>query len=344
MDPVTQGALGSTATLLVRQRRKRADILFVFIIGFLVGMAADLDVLIRSNHDPLLFLDYHRHFTHSLFFIPFGGLITAGLCYLFLNKKQQLTFFELWFYCCAAYATHALIDACTTYGTQLFWPLSDERVAWNNMSIVDPLYTIPILTLIVLHVRKLKAFYLYLAVFWIFTYPLLGLAQRDRTQQVAYKLAESRGHTPEKLEVKPSFANLILWKSVYLYDGVFYVDGIRNTFTQKIYPGDKIKKIENVEAAKALYPWLDLESQQAKDITRFKHFSKDYIAQHPTEPLNIIDIRYSVLPHEIKPLWYITLDKNADATQHVSYITDKEQRKDTRLYKLFFKMLKGEDI
>ena len=47
------------------------------------------------------------------------------------------------------YATHGLLDACTSYGTQLFWPFSDERVAWNNSSIVDPLFTLPILALVI---------------------------------------------------------------------------------------------------------------------------------------------------------------------------------------------------
>ena len=41
------------------------------------------------------------------------------------------------------YATHGLLDSCTSYGTQLFWPFSDVRVAWDTMSIVDPLFTVP---------------------------------------------------------------------------------------------------------------------------------------------------------------------------------------------------------
>ena len=46
------------------------------------------------------------------------------------------------------YATHGLLDACTSYGTVLFWPFSNERLTWNNISIVDPLLTIPALILL----------------------------------------------------------------------------------------------------------------------------------------------------------------------------------------------------
>ncbi len=39
--------------------------------------------------------------------------------------------------------THPLLDSCTPYGTQLFQPFSHYRVAFNNISVVDPMYTLP---------------------------------------------------------------------------------------------------------------------------------------------------------------------------------------------------------
>ena len=39
--------------------------------------------------------------------------------------------------------THPLLDSCTAYGTQLFQPFWDYRVAFNNISVVDPIYTAP---------------------------------------------------------------------------------------------------------------------------------------------------------------------------------------------------------
>ena len=70
MDPFTQGTLGAA---LPQATRHRADIGAAGALGFVSGMAADLDVLIRSSSDPLMFLEYHRQFTHSLIFIPVGG-------------------------------------------------------------------------------------------------------------------------------------------------------------------------------------------------------------------------------------------------------------------------------
>ena len=72
MDPLTQGALGAALPLATR---RRAGAVAAGALGFVAGMAADLDVLIRSDLDTLLYLQYHRQFTHSLIFIPVGSAI-----------------------------------------------------------------------------------------------------------------------------------------------------------------------------------------------------------------------------------------------------------------------------
>ena len=50
-------------------------------VNLINDMAPDLDVLIRSSEDPLLSLHFHRHFTHSLFFVPIGSLFCALIFY-----------------------------------------------------------------------------------------------------------------------------------------------------------------------------------------------------------------------------------------------------------------------
>ena len=74
MDPVSQGLVGS---VLPQSVSNKHELRLAAVIGFLAGLLADLDVLIRSSEDSLLFLDYHRQFTHSIIFIPVGGLVAA---------------------------------------------------------------------------------------------------------------------------------------------------------------------------------------------------------------------------------------------------------------------------
>ena len=66
MDPVSQGALGAIFAQTISNKKK---ILIGSILGCIAGLAPDLDIFIRSSSDPLLKLEYHRQFTHSLVFI-----------------------------------------------------------------------------------------------------------------------------------------------------------------------------------------------------------------------------------------------------------------------------------
>ena len=67
LDPLSQAAVGA---VVPQATMKRPELLRLTLVGALAGMAPDLDVLIRSDSDPLLFLEFHRQFTHSLLFIP----------------------------------------------------------------------------------------------------------------------------------------------------------------------------------------------------------------------------------------------------------------------------------
>ncbi|MGI9294504.1 MAG: metal-dependent hydrolase [Pseudomonadales bacterium] len=321
MDPITQGALGATAAQCGAKSKNTA---VAGTLGFIAGMAADLDVLIRSSSDPLLFLEYHRQFTHSFIFIPVGGLLCGVLLFFLYAKRRQLSLPQTIAACTLGYATHALLDACTTYGTMLFWPFSDIRVAWNVISIVDPLYTPPILLLVVLAGVKKNPIYARLALIWVLVYPLLGLVQRERAVAAGWELAQSRGHDPVSLEAKPSFANIALWKIVYEFDQRYYIDAVRVGTTTRSFPGEHVVKL-NVARD---FPWLDAASQQAKDIERFRWFSNGYVAVDPHDPLRVIDVRYSMIPNRVASLWSIGVSADARPDQHARYLTHRDGAKE----------------
>lgn len=345
MDPITQGVVGVSASQLVSTHKQRVLAAF---LGFFSGMAADLDVLIGSSTDPLLSLEYHRHFTHSLIFIPVGALLcTVVFRLLFKRRLASLSFKKTYLFCFLGYATHAVLDACTTYGTQLFWPFSNMRVAWNNVSVVDPLFTIPLLALMIVAVfgrssgsAMRSSALVIIAALYVFVYLALGVLQNHRAHDHAEQLALSRGHTPINLGVKPSFANLVVWKSVYEYQGRYYVDAIRVLGNSKIYPGVSTPTLDLDQH----FPWLDKSSQQAKDVERFRWFSNQYLGLDPDNPNRIIDIRYSLLPNKTTGMWGIELDPNATNEQHVVWNTTRPKGAAARqnVWQLWL-MIKGVD-
>jgi inner membrane protein len=83
LDPLTQGTVGALLPQLIGKK----NLGIIAMLGFLSGLAPDLDIFIRSSTDPLLSLEYHRQFTHSIIFIPFGGL--SALQFLYLHLLQH---------------------------------------------------------------------------------------------------------------------------------------------------------------------------------------------------------------------------------------------------------------
>ena len=330
MDPLTQGVLGAS---LPQSVGKKQHLVVAGILGFLAGMAPDLDVLIRSPSDPLLFLEFHRQFTHSLFFIPIGSVICALVLHHLFAKKHGFSFRQSWFYCALGYGTHALLDASTTYGTQLFWPFTNARFAWNTVSVIDPAFTLPLLALVLIASFRRNPWLARIALAWALIYPTLGMLQRERAEAVGWQLAKERQHIPIQLEAKPSFANILLWKVIYETNDRYYVDAVRIGTTTKIYPGESIAKLDIGRD----FPWLDPASQQAEDIERFRWFSNGFLAQDPEDALGIIDVRYSMVPNQIKALWSIKLSQNASADTHAEYATHRDNTQANR--QVFLDML-----
>ena len=315
MDPISQAVFG--ASLSQSFARDKTKQLSALLIGALAGMAPDLDVLISSPNDPLLFLEFHRQFSHSLIFIPLGALLCTLVFYPF--AKNKLSFSQIYLFSFLGYATHGLLDACTSYGTQLYWPFSDERVSWNTVSIVDPLFTLPVAILILLavfrkNIRLARTAFVYAVVFLS-----LGIVQNYRAEKAVYALAQQRGHQAERVLFKPSFANRHVWKIIYEYDSHYYVDAVNILWDTEYLPGTSIQKLD----IKRDFPQLPSNSQQAKDIERFRWFSDDFLAVNPQNSDIIMDIRYSFIPNRIDLMWGIGIDnENANDGKldaHVKY-------------------------
>ncbi len=334
MDPLSQGLVGAVLPGSVSGRK---EVRLASLVGFLSGMLADVDILIRSSEDPLLVLDYHRQFTHSLVFIPVGGLIAAGILRIFLGRR--LGFGKLYLYATLGYATAGLLDACTNYGTQLLWPFSDARIAWNIISIIDPVFTLTLAILVILAVVRKSPAAARVGFAFAVLYLLLGFYQRERAEEVLKTVLEKRGHVMERTLVFPSFGNLVLWRGVYESGGKYYTNAVRVGFfaPPKVYEGGSVNKFDPGRDL----PGLDPESVLYRDIRRFNHFSDGYLAVHPDYPGVVGDMRYSMLPDGITPLWGIVVDTD-NPDSHVRMF-DYDRAVTADKWRDFSAMLRGKE-
>lgn len=309
MDPLSQGALGAAATLSIWGNDKRLPKAVVGWLGALSAMAPDLDVLIRSSRDSLLAIEYHRHFTHSLSFVPVGASI-ALLPWLFrrdIRSELKLAFLISF----VGYLTHAPLDCATTYGTQYFWPFSDYRVSLSWVSVVDPLYTLPLLALVIASAFRKRATLARVGLAISVAYLGLGAVQKQRTLALQNRIMEARGHTASRRDAIPTFMNQVTWRSLYLANGIIYVDQIRVS-----YLGTSCVK-EGSSLPLAPPPPSQLGPVAARGHRLIRWFSSDWVAQSPSDASLFIDLRYSLFPYETEPFWGVRIDERKDRAEWV---------------------------
>jgi len=334
MDPISQAVFGCTASASIAKKDTIKPALLCGIVG---GTIADLDILIRSHEDSLLAIEFHRHFSHSIFFIPVGALIVATLCFFLLRKKVH--FKSLAIFSVASFATHGFLDACTSYGTLLLWPVYNKRIAFDNISIIDPFFTFPLIILILAVVIKRDIKFARYAFIYAFLYLSLGFVQKLRVESYITNIANSQGHKIEKLKLNPTLGNIILWRSVYKSGDKYYINAVRMPIfgKVKIYPGSPIQYIEKDKLIKS----LPSESLLRKDINKFVNFSQGFIYFYPYMKNVIGDLRYGTLPNNDESLWGIKINPN-HPNRHAQYLMLRNLD-DIKINK-FKSMLKGESF
>ncbi|WP_370099564.1 metal-dependent hydrolase, partial [Xanthomarina gelatinilytica] len=144
------------------------------------------------------------------FFAPiFGWLVSRYESYKDFKAWSWLFFW--------AFLTHPILDANTTWGTQLFWPL-EYRLAFKSIFVIDPLYTLPFLLFLILAMfqkrdapkRRLynKVGIIISSSYLLLTFVLKGMAFNE------FEMALKDQHIEySEIETKPAPFNTILWSA-----------------------------------------------------------------------------------------------------------------------------------
>ena len=334
MDLLTQGLLG---TAMAQSGARQQEVRLATGIGFFAGIAADLDILIQSENDPLLNIEFHRHFTHSLFFVPLGALLVALVLWPFLRKR--LSFARLYLFTFLGYCLSGVLDAFTSYGTHLLWPLSDARIAWNTISVIDPIFTLILLIAAISAFRKLAPATARIGLLLAALYMSFGWIQLQRAHTLAEELIAERDHQAQSMLVKPTLANLVLWRSIYEFDGKFYVDAIRVGLWSepRVYSGESIRKfvferdLNQVSQASVL----------AADIAGCGQWAGGCLASRAEQPSVRSEVRYATSPMTVAPLWGIEINPD-QPDRHAKYALYRDASSQTR--QTFLSLLLGEHL
>lgn len=313
MDPLSQAAFGAAAAQIAAPRKHYAA---AIVAGSLGGMAADLDIFIQSSTTPTLGLFLHRHFTHSLPFVPVGGLCMAvalwGLL-KFLHAKfpergaRKPPFKKLWLFSTLGYATHGLVDTLTSYGTVLLWPFTETRFALDWVSIIDPIITLPLLFGVWLSFYKKSPEALAYCSLFVLAYIAFLGGWHTRTTHLMHAHLTENHITAENLRVMPVLFKPLKYRAVYIVNRRIEVAHISTHLngTYAIAHKGAVLLFDVAAYAKE-------NPKLATNVQRYAWFADGFIAQYATQPLVLGDFRYGRFETPLDPLWGLEID---EATQ-----------------------------
>ena len=211
MDSVTQIVLGiAVAEVCAGKTLKNRG----FLYGAILGTIPDLDVLAGKFLNPIDGVMIHRGMSHSLlFFLLLSPLL--GWCITRI-EKHRITFKSASWMAFWCLFTHALLDMCTTWGTQILWPLP-YRYSLNSIFVIDPLYTIPLLITLILVWRTkdsvLRTKYIKRGLYISTAYLALAFSIKQYALHQFEKAIAIQKITYNEVLVKPTAFNLILWNA-----------------------------------------------------------------------------------------------------------------------------------
>lgn len=289
MDSVTQIALGAALgeAVLGRKVGPRAALW-----GAICGTLPDLDVFIPLG-EAVADFTYHRSFSHSLFVL---AALTPLLVWLILKIHPQTRDLK-WRWAVlvyAVFATHALLDSLTVYGTQIFWPLTDYPVSIGSIFIIDPAYTLPLLVGVVIalllrhspagHRANLVGLTLSTA------YLAWGIGVQGYLEGLATRSLAAQGVDYQRLLVQPAPLNSVLWRIVAVADSHYYV-GYHSLL-------DDSDKLETTRIDSTPELLTGLESHWP--VRRLQWFTHGfYSVEREGDGIVISDLRMGIEPHYV---------------------------------------------
>lgn len=206
------------------------------------------------------------------------------------TKKQNASVKEWsWLFFWAIF-THPLLDSCTTYGTQLFQPFSDYRVGLNNISVADPIYTVPFLICLIAAAvisrhKPVRRTINYLGIGLSSAYLLFTFYNKHRVNQVFEESFQEQGIDYNRFMTSPTIFNNALWNGVAEGDTAFY-QGLYSIFDQE-------PKVTHFITIPKKYELVE-EYQEERFMKVFPWFSNGYysVLRRKDGRLQINDLRF----------------------------------------------------
>jgi len=230
MDSITQIVLGAACgeAVLGKKIGNRA-----LLFGAIGGTIPDLDVFIGKLlfNNEIDAMAFHRGFMHSFLFAILAAVGFGMLVFWIYNRGKRfgMTTQKEWMWLFfASIFTHPILDSFTAYGTQLFAPFSNYRVAFNNISVADPTYTLPFLIALIVvmcfkRTSTKRRLFLQIGLGVSSLYMLLTLVNKYHVNGVYKQSLADQKIEYLRFQTQPTILNNILWYGTAETTEAYYV-------------------------------------------------------------------------------------------------------------------------
>ncbi len=269
MDSLTHVLLGAAIgeATLGKQAGKKA-----MLWGAVAATAPDLDVFVGIFMNDVDKIIFHRGITHSIFFVllssPLYGWIISKI-----HSKDSINWKQWTFLVFLSQFTHILLDSFTSYGTQIFLPFTNEAISLSTISVLDPIFTMPLLIGFLFLLRSANAsqnrqLIAFVSILISCLYLMFTVFNKIHVDQQFRNALNETGAEISKLDIKPTLLNNLLWRGIALVEDTdFYLVGYYS-----VADGTSDIEFELIRGNHdLLQPYNDLQS-----VRRLKWVSKGF--------------------------------------------------------------------
>lgn len=219
--------------------------------------------------------------------------------------------------------THPLLDSCTAYGTQLFQPFWDYRVAFNNISVADPLYTIWFLIFLTIAgflTRKSsrRRLLTWFAITFSSAYLAFTFYHKIRMDNIFEKSLIEQNIDFNRYMTAPTILNNVLWSCTAEGDTAYY---------QGLYSfWDTEEKVTDLKVIPKNHHLLD-KYAGTREAETLKWFSNEYygIQELGGDSLQFNDLRYGSMSQKKDDyVFYFILSENEEGKLEVKEPTERD--------------------
>ena len=299
MDSLTQIVLGAACGEAVLGKKIGNKALLFGAIG---GTIPDLDVFIGRLFyaNEIQIMAFHRGFMHSFLFAILGCFVFGWITFNLYNSRKRIgtttqnDWVQLFFW---SIFTHPILDSFTPYGTQLFTPFSDYRVAFNTIAVADPAYTVPFLLCMIILMffnrkRSRRTWWLKAGIVVSSVYMGFTVMNKIYMDSVFKKSFEKEGIAFYRYSTQPTILNNMLWYGVAESDDQYYVSYYSlfdsKNYTSQILPIPKTHHILDMSDPNLrLLPWFSngyYNLKKGKNKEEFIYTDLRYPMLNPKDP------------------------------------------------------------